>query len=114
MTTPRTSSRALRRRCAVCGGPVESKARGPAPTYCSTPCRRAREYELKRLQVRLGRLEEEHDQARVRVAEFTAHPPMGTKVLPKARARLEELELLIAEERARLLELLANPEEDPR
>lgn len=48
--------------CPRCGERVERRGRrGPWPTYCSVPCRRATQYEVARLRRRLARVERERD-----------------------------------------------------
>jgi hypothetical protein len=43
--------------CIRCAAPVTKPATGRPPTYCSTTCRRAAEFELRRCERRLERLE---------------------------------------------------------
>jgi hypothetical protein len=45
--------------CVKCGGGVGRSARGRPRAYCSTACRRAAEYELRRVQGALDRVEEQ-------------------------------------------------------
>jgi predicted nucleic acid-binding Zn ribbon protein len=47
----------MSRACLVCGGAVERDGNGQVVSYCSLTCRRASEYEKKRLQTRLLGLE---------------------------------------------------------
>jgi hypothetical protein len=54
--------------CVKCGRTFERPAvRGRIPRYCSKGCRRAREYELRRLQAAVGNAEERIVDARQRV-----------------------------------------------
>jgi sugar-specific transcriptional regulator TrmB len=43
--------------CVKCGRPLEKPATGRPPAYCSTACRRLAEYELRRINRRLEKLE---------------------------------------------------------
>jgi hypothetical protein len=43
--------------CSKCRTPLRPRAAGRPPSYCSTGCRRAAEYELRRIQRHLERLE---------------------------------------------------------
>ena len=43
--------------CLKCRTPLTPTATGRPPSYCSTGCRRAAEYELRRIQRHLERLE---------------------------------------------------------
>jgi hypothetical protein len=46
--------------CVQCGFPLEAHdGRGRPPRYCSHACRRLAEYELKRLAIRIGKLDDE-------------------------------------------------------
>lgn len=47
--------------CRYCGHSVKSGGRGRPPLYCSVGCRRASEYEIRRLSRRLERLEDMQD-----------------------------------------------------
>jgi len=49
------------RTCARCATPLTASSTGRPPSYCSTRCRRAAEYELRRLQRRLETAERERD-----------------------------------------------------
>lgn len=48
-----------KRECVKCFRPLEQAQTGRPPRYCGEPCRRAAEYEVKRLQRRLETLEED-------------------------------------------------------
>jgi len=76
--------------CLKCGAPLTSPPTGRPPRYCSVGCRRAAEYELRRIQRHLERLE--------RQSEWVARD-----YLKEHRAKIAQLE-------ARLKELL-EPEE---
>ena len=43
--------------CLICGAALAPSTSGPDPTYCGMACRRASEYERRRVQRRLERLE---------------------------------------------------------
>ena len=47
--------------CLKCRKPLESHGRRPAADYCSTGCRRAAEFELRRIQRHLERLEAQRE-----------------------------------------------------
>jgi hypothetical protein len=49
----------IERVCRRCAGPLVTPRTGRPPTFCSTACRRAAEYEVRRLSRRLERLETE-------------------------------------------------------
>lgn len=51
--------------CLVCRKPLERPENGRPPSYCSTSCRRAAEYELRRLQRRLQALEDQASRERI-------------------------------------------------
>lgn len=75
--------------CRVCGAPLERKPVGRPPRYCSTTCRRAAEYALKRHNSHLLRLETQRDTIRRRLA---------TERLPAAWRRRDERELALIDE----------------
>ena len=56
-------------RCRICSAPLARPATGRPPRYCSTTCRRAAEYAIKRLNRHLERLEWERDTLRRHAAE---------------------------------------------
>jgi hypothetical protein len=43
--------------CVKCGNPLEKPKTGRPPSYCSSACRRSAEYELRRLQKHIEKLE---------------------------------------------------------
>jgi hypothetical protein len=49
------------KRCVKCERPLKPTGGGRPPTYCSTGCRRAAEYELRRIQRHLERLEAQRE-----------------------------------------------------
>jgi hypothetical protein len=49
------------KRCGKCETPLKPTGVGRSPTYCSTGCRRAAEYELRRIQRHLERLEAQRE-----------------------------------------------------
>jgi hypothetical protein len=84
-------------RCLTCRAPLERPARpaaGRPPRYCSTACRRAAEYELRRLQRFLERLELRAAIARAEDDYWLA--PRYRREVRKAERRL--LELLAAQD----------------
>lgn len=74
------------RSCRKCGRLVE-RAAGPGRPrdYCSTGCRRAREYELRRLQVGLEQVEEQ-----LRWCRINRRGPSQLAKFDDERKRLEE------------------------
>jgi hypothetical protein len=93
--------------CVKCGLAVQQPSTGRRRRYCSTGCRRAREYELKRLQRRLESLEDsvafwrrEVDRAerRRRVA--------GAGPVKDAKAEVARFAGQVTEAEARLRDLL--------
>lgn len=84
--------------CVKCGAELSAPPTGRPPTYCSTGCRRATEYELRRLQRRLERLEEDLGWLRpLRPDVFTIYGKAGPAVaqvtadIAEAEARMREL-----------------------
>jgi hypothetical protein len=49
------------KRCVKCERPLKPTGVGRPPSYCSTGCRRAAEYELRRIQRHLERLEAQRE-----------------------------------------------------
>lgn len=95
--------------CLKCGGKLKRPATGRPPKFCSTGCRRAAEYELRRLQRRLEALEE-------RASALRQEPDRGMHDV-YGRTRLEQLaaveaEIDEAEDRLRLLLEAGSPEDD--
>jgi hypothetical protein len=84
--------------CLKCNAPLERAETGRPPTYCSPACRRAAEFELRRLQRRIERLERFALDLRL----------MGDL---DGQGRKVKRELGRAEERLRLL-LTGHPEPD--
>ena len=78
--------------CLKCRTPLTPTAVGRPPSYCSTGCRRAAEYELRRIQRHLERLEAQRES------------PMFAAGAERAIAELE----------ARLRTLLEDADEDIR
>ncbi|SRR6266487_424915 len=56
--------------CLKCGNKLSDSAgkRGPSPSYCSEKCRRAAEFELRRIQRAIERAEKERDAADLKAA----------------------------------------------
>ena len=77
--------------CLKCSAPLEAPTTGRPPRYCTVGCRRAAEFELRRLQRHLERLE--------RQAESPWLSPSGLKETQDRIAQLEvRLRLLLAPE----------------
>ncbi|MFI0377042.1 MAG: hypothetical protein ACH255_11905 [Candidatus Thiodiazotropha sp.] len=53
--------------CLICEKPIEYAGQGRPPAYCGKLCRRAAEYEIRRIQRRLTKLE-------TRLSELQAEP----------------------------------------
>lgn len=84
--------------CRKCGSELPTRTgRGRSPTYCSSGCRRATEYELRRLQKALELVEE---QARWCRFGWHGRRPTEAAKYDAERVRLED----------RLRELLDDPE----
>jgi len=81
--------------CKICQKPLSEKKRGRPPVYCGTACRRAAEYEIKRVDNRLGELEKQ-------LSDLRSSPP-GLYLLTDPTLIAAEIAL----QRTRLLELLA-------
>jgi predicted nucleic acid-binding Zn ribbon protein len=91
------------RTCRICGAPIEPRSKTGRPSvYCSVGCRRASEYELRRLQARLIRLEDEAERCR-RDRSGLAHMDGGT-----AAEHSADIEREILRAAQRLRELLAS------
>jgi hypothetical protein len=86
--------------CLVCSAPLERPDTGRPPSYCSPGCRRAAEYELRRLQRRLQGLEEQAAKARI-----VGNPVLAGRV--ESEIKRAELRLL------QLLDRHPNPERAP-
>jgi hypothetical protein len=96
--------------CPKCGGDVgRTGARGPVGTYCGPWCRRAAEFELRRMQRRLERAEVEFEVKRRRVEQLAAGVVHAYSDHQRklARVEFEQAERLVAELEARMRLLLA-------
>ena len=84
--------------CLKCGAALEPRATGRPPTYCGPVCRRAAEFELRRLQRRLEVAEREVKDARetVEFSNYGGSPAYRRKRLRYAEQHLAELELRLA------------------
>lgn len=90
--------------CRKCGEPLQKPARGPMPTYCSVGCRRAAEFEIKRVQEDLISLEAQ--------LGFCQADTSGIKHWPTGLTspeRVPELQRSIAALEARFRDLLDTP-----
>jgi predicted nucleic acid-binding Zn ribbon protein len=79
--------------CAVCRTPIAPSATGRPPAYCSAACRRVREYQIRRVDRLLQRLEERASEVRL--------TPTEDRGISLARVQHE-----IKRQEARLRELL--------
>ena len=85
--------------CLKCGDPLTKPATGRPPRYCSAPCRRLAEYEIKRLQRHLQRLETEREElrnSRLKLGDYLGRTHRqqvndNHKAIAKAETRLREL-----------------------
>ena len=85
--------------CLKCGSPLTKSAAGRPSSYCSVACRRAAEYERKRLQKHLERLEIEGEalgQTRSKLYDTLGRSHRqqrndNRKALARAEERLREL-----------------------
>jgi hypothetical protein len=83
--------------CAKCTRPLSARARTGRPArYCSPACRRAAEYELRRVQRHLEMVERELRLYRVKSAE-TWIPPVERRSVPALEAEAERLECRLRE-----------------
>jgi hypothetical protein len=74
-----------RETCLKCSEPLQQPATGRPPVYCSVGCRRATEYELRRLQRHLEAVEGELRAIRVGRSAWPEH----RRKLESERKRLE-------------------------
>ena len=93
--------------CRKCGNAFPGRARTGRPAmYCSLACRRAAEYEIRRLSRRLERLEDERHQLRV---SLNLHEAQGPGYYPHVRAQIVtraetvDDEIAMSEQRLRAL-----------
>ena len=87
--------------CRICGGLIEggSKKTGRPGAYCSIACRRTSQYELRRIQARLIRLEDEAEACRRNHSGLlyfdgstnAQHAADITREIEHAKERLREL-----------------------
>jgi hypothetical protein len=92
--------------CLKCGGPVQKPTTGRPPTYCSPGCRRAAEYEVRRINRLLQNLEE-------RASRLRHEPDIGIRDwLGRTRTEaLAAVEAEIGDAEARLRALLAEAQD---
>jgi hypothetical protein len=77
--------------CLKCGAPLERPDVGRPPAYCSPACRRAAEFELRRLQRRIERLEEYASNLRLQGGGERRQLQRVQQELDRAEGRLREL-----------------------
>jgi sugar-specific transcriptional regulator TrmB len=82
--------------------PDRSVSVGRPPSYCSAPCRRLAEYEIRRLDRRLGRYE---DQLREELADRNEASHWVDNLGRTRTQRLNDLRKWIAADESRLREL---------
>jgi hypothetical protein len=83
----RTSAESVEKRepmmadtCVRCAAPLAKPATGRPPSYCSTTCRRAAEFELRRCERRLERLEAKASDLRIEGAAPSGHDWHGRRL----------------------------------
>lgn len=89
--------------CLICGNETKKPETGRPARYCSVACRRAREFEVRRLNKRLGQLESRRDDESELVDAPTTYCDMYGRA---AAERLAAVEKLIARAQSRLKALL--------
>jgi hypothetical protein len=77
--------------CLKCHTPLERSEVGRPPTYCGPACRRAGEFELRRLQRRIERLEEYQSNLRLQGGGERRQQQVVQQELDRAEGRLREL-----------------------
>ena len=95
-------------KCQTCGTEIEKPATGRPKRYCSTACRRVAEFEIRRLNKRIGRLEERFDDESEQV---DAPTPWDDVYGRNPAARLAAVEKLIRRAETRLKTLLTAAED---
>ena len=86
--------------CLKCGKPLESSTgKGRPNTYCSTACRRTAEFEIRRINLRLIKLEEQASNAR-----------LGYGMPSEGHIRKLKDEIALYEERLRVLLEVLEPQ----
>ncbi len=78
--------------CRICGGPLPVGTTGRPRTYCAAACRRSCELEIRRLDRRLGDLEERQAELRMSTVHVWGDDPKRLQAeIKRVRARLREL-----------------------
>ena len=91
LSPPREGTQAVEKlACKQCGASMERPRTGRPPRYCSTLCRRATEYELRRAQQLLARAERAEQDAR-RDAVFGANPQHQARIAAWWAAEVDRL-----------------------
>lgn len=84
--------------CLKCGKPIEKPAKqGRPPKYCGNACRRAAEFELRRINDHIAKLESNFSHARLHGRSSTVWLPPGTYEAEIARFE-ERLRALLIEQ----------------
>ncbi len=98
--------------CATCRTSIRQSGRGRPARYCGTPCRRAAEYRIKRLNRRIERLEGTRDALQLEREQLKAGPSLLSMVaghtLPELDTRLAWLDERLGHYEAELIEALAD------
>jgi len=91
--------------CPRCKADVRGSGKGRPPTYCGEPCRRAAEYELRRIQRGLEKSEDRLREWRRKAVLIEADKYRGIGSLDNAEVQIavHEAEIAELEERLRLL-----------
>lgn len=95
------------RRCLKCPAPVPQAGRGRPRDYCSTGCKRAAEFEVRRITRRLERLEDDRSELRLNLdgggkAAEKYSGPYQTAAFSRQLAAVER-EIAATEDRLRTL-----------
>jgi hypothetical protein len=77
------------RKCRI--SEVEQSAKGRPKEYCSTACRRAAEFEIRRLDRRLGKLEDRDSELRDPSQAWLTQPAQRKKNLAFVTAEIESV-----------------------
>ncbi len=85
----------MTKKCAKCGGEIPEQEIGRPKIYCSTGCRRAAEFEIRRINSTLGKLEEKLTNARL---GYGCDPEKTVKLLQSEIVRHEARLVALLEE----------------
>jgi hypothetical protein len=101
------------RRCRYCSSELEVRETGRPPDYCSVGCRRAAEYEIRRISRRLERLEDEADRLQRRTAEYSLRDAgVSDWQLRRHQSEAQTVDLQVARARQLMRDLLDDDDLD--